>query len=74
MTYTYTAGYFQTDLNFHVDIASDGPLMVGHPANDLKPGNQLRFTCSFRKSRPKPIISWFVDGQEVSSSTRIPIV
>lgn len=47
------------------DIYSDGPLMVGHPTNDLKPGNQLRFTCSFRKSRPKPILSWFVDSQEV---------
>lgn len=39
--------------------------MVGHPTNDFKPGNQLRFTCSFRKSQPKPIVSWFVDGQEV---------
>ena len=47
------------------DIYSDGPSMVGNPTNDLKPGNQLRFTCSFRKSRPKPILSWFVDSQEV---------
>ncbi|XP_046635629.1 uncharacterized protein LOC124314463 [Daphnia pulicaria] len=62
------APHFNTDYreeNLTVyDIYSDGPSMVGNPTNDLKPGNQLRFTCSFRKSRPKPILSWFVDSQE----------
>lgn len=34
--------------------------------NELKMGNQLRFTCSFNRSKPKPHIIWFVDGKEVS--------
>jgi len=34
--------------------------------NELKIGNQLRFTCSFNRSKPKPQIIWFVDGKEVS--------
>ncbi|XP_057371826.1 uncharacterized protein LOC130692756 [Daphnia carinata] len=59
----FNTDYREDNLTVY-DIYSDGPLMVGHPTNDLKPGNQLRFTCSFRKSRPKPILSWFVDSQE----------
>jgi len=48
-----------------LEISSPGPLLVGHPKNNLKNGNQLRYTCSFRKSKPKPVLSWFLDNQEV---------
>ena len=31
----------------------------------LKAGAEMKFHCSFHRSRPRAVLSWIVDGQEV---------
>ena len=51
-----------------LDIASKGPILSADVRNEFKLNRMLNFTCSFKKSRPKPKLTWRIDGQIVSIS------
>jgi len=52
------------------DISSDGPVLSANGRYEFDVNQVLNFTCSFKKSRPKPKLTWRIDGQEVMTHER----
>ena len=54
-----------------LDVASKGPILSADARNEFKLNRVLNFTCSFKKSRPKPKLTWSIGGKNVSTNAII---